>query len=337
MRIKTPGISEIPGVYARTGVYARMGVYARTGVYAHIRRTSRRSVISGMGYHRGVMRVDYHVHTEFSNDCNVPMEEQCRAAIAAGIRQIAFTEHEENNPREFLPFSFDHPAYLQELAHCRARFGDRLTIRAGIEISEPHRYPVETERVLRRYPWDFVLGSLHWVSAELNTGAREFFTSYGGWRESFRAYFREMLNLARSGDFDILAHMDYPARYCAPYIDGAYDIREYEDEVRAVLRAIIERGKGIEINTSSLRKRLSAPCPPQPVVDWYRAMGGAILTVGSDAHRSDHVGADIDTALQMAQQAGFTHIAIYEHRRPRLVEIEDVRVGIGDWRLEIDV
>ncbi len=281
-----------------------------------------------MRYHRGVMRVDYHVHTEFSNDCLAPMEEQCRAAIAAGVRQIAFTEHEENNPREFLPFSFDHPAYLQELARCRARYGDRLLIRSGIEISEPHRYTVETARVLRRYPWDFVLGSLHWISADINTGTREFFTAYGDWRASFRAYFREMLNLARYGDFDVLAHMDYPARYCAPYIDGVYDIREYEDEIRAVLRAVIERGKGIEINTASLRMRLPATCPPQCVVDWYRTMGGELLTVGSDAHRSDHVGADIDTALLMARQAGFTRITLYERRRPQQAEIEDARVSV---------
>lgn len=269
------------------------------------------------------MRVDYHIHTEFSNDCNVPMREQCKAAIAAGIQQIAFTEHEENNPREYLPFSFDHPAYLDELTICRSDYGDRLTIRAGIEISEPHRYPEATQRVLERYQWDFVLGSLHWLDYYTNTASREFFTRFGDWRDSFRAYFTEMLNLARAGDFDILAHLDYPARYGAAYFDSAYDICAYETEIRAVLAALIARGKGIEINTSSLRKRLPAACPPQPVVNWFREMGGTILTVGSDAHLARDVGADIATALQMARTAGFTHITIYECRIPQAVEIGD--------------
>jgi histidinol-phosphatase (PHP family) len=268
------------------------------------------------------MRVDYHVHTEFSNDCSVPMRVQCQSAIDAGIQQIAFTEHEENNPKEYLPFSFDHPAYLHEMQNCRAEFGEHLTLRAAIEISEPHRYAVETARVLRRYPWDFVLGSLHWIDADTNTNAREFFTRYGDWRDSFRAYFREMQNLARHGDFDILAHMDYPARYSRPYCGDDYDIREYEAEIRPVLQALIERGKGMEINTGSLRKRLPAACPPQPVVDWYHDMGGTILTVGSDAHRSVDVGADITAALDMARAAGFTHIATYERRKSTLISIE---------------
>jgi histidinol-phosphatase (PHP family) len=273
------------------------------------------------------MLVDYHVHTEFSNDCIVPMADQCQAAIAAGIRQIAFTEHEENNPREYMPYSFDHPAYLREVAACRARFGQALTIRAGIEISEPHCHVAATERVLGRYPWDFVLGSLHWLDENTNSGSREFFVRFGDWRESFRAYFREMLIMAQRGDFDILAHLDYPARYAGSYCDGAYDIREYETEIRAVLDALIARGKGIEINTAALRKRLPAANPPQVVVNWYREMGGTILTVGSDAHRAHDVGAGIATALQMAHTAGFTHIAIYEQRQPQFVPIHSSKMG----------
>ena len=270
------------------------------------------------------MLVDYHVHTEFSNDCIVPMAEQCQAAIAAGISQIVFTEHEENNPREYLPYSFDHPAYLREMAACRARFGDRLAIRAGIEISEPHCHAEAAERVLARYPWDFVLGSLHWLDADTNALSRDFFVRFGDWRESFRAYFREMQVMARQGDFDILAHLDYPARYAGPYCDNAYDISVYEAEIRPVLSALIARGKGIEINTASLRRRLPAACPPQVVVNWYREMGGTILTVGSDAHRAHDVGADITAALGMARTAGFTHIAVYERRQPTLVAIDEV-------------
>ena len=267
------------------------------------------------------MRVDYHVHTEFSNDCNVPMQEQCQAAIRAGLAQIAFTEHEENNPKEYLPFSFDHPAYLHELARCRKEFDGQLTIRAAIEISEPHRYADAAERVLSRYAWDFVLGSLHWFDADTNTNERAFFTRFGDWRESFRAYFREMQVMAQRGNFDILAHMDYPARYMARFLKDEYDIALYEPEIRPVLQALIERGKGMEINTSPLRKHMPAANPPQVVVNWYHEMGGQYLTVGSDAHLSRDVGADIDVALQMARTAGFTHIAVYAQRKPTLLPI----------------
>ncbi|HEY3341986.1 MAG TPA: histidinol-phosphatase HisJ family protein [Anaerolineae bacterium] len=270
------------------------------------------------------MYVDYHVHTEFSNDCNVPMQEQCQAAIRAGVQQIAFTEHEENNPKETLPFSFDHPAYLHELARCRQELGAQLTIRAAIEISEPHRYADAAERVLSRYPWDFVLASLHWFDADTNTNAREFFTRFGDWRESFRAYFREMLVMAQRGDFDVLAHLDYPARYAGRFIDGEYSIALYEPEIRPVLQALIERGKGLEINSGGLRKQLPAACPPQIVVNWYREMGGQYLTVGSDAHLARDVGEGIDVALRMARAAGFTAVTVYAQRCPTLLPIVGV-------------
>ena len=273
------------------------------------------------------MRVDYHVHTDFSSDCKAPMREQCQAAIRAGIEQIAFTEHEDSNPKDYLPNSFDHPAYLHEMARCRDEFGGQLTIRAAIEVSEPHCYVDLVDGVLSRYPWDFVLGSLHWLDAGTNSGTRDFFTRFSDWRESFRAYFREMLVMVQRGNFDVLAHMDYPARYFPLYANGAngaYDIAEYEPEIRPILQTLIERGKGMEINTGSLRKRLPATCPPQAVVNWYHEMGGQYLTVGSDAHLSRDVGSGIDIALQMARAAGFTHISIYARRKPTLLPIVDV-------------
>jgi histidinol-phosphatase (PHP family) len=256
------------------------------------------------------------------------MREQCLAAVRAGIEQIAFTEHEENNPKEHLPFSFDHPAYMAELARCRQEFGTQLILRAAIEVSEPHRYADAVERVLARYPWDFVLGSLHWLNADVNVMSREFYERDGDWHNAFRAYFREMQTLAQRGDFDVLAHMDYPYRYLSMYSSPAsaaqYDITEYEPEIRPVLRALIDRGKGIEINTGSLRKRLPSTCPPQVVVNWYHEMGGEYLTVGSDSHLARDVGAGIDVAMRMARAAGFTQLTVYEDRRPSTIPLVGV-------------
>jgi histidinol-phosphatase (PHP family) len=55
-------------------------------------------------------------------------------------------------------------------------------------------------------------------------------------------------------------------------------------------------------------------------------MGGTVLTVGSDAHRPQDVGADVPAALHMARVAGFTHVAVYERRMPVLVELADCAV-----------
>ena len=59
------------------------------------------------------------------------------------------------------------------------------------------------------------------------------------------------------------------------------------------------------------------------ILKMFKEAGGRYLTVGSDAHLAKDVGADFDTARQMALEAGFRHIALYEQRKPILVSVED--------------
>ena len=268
-------------------------------------------------------RVDYHIHTHFSGDSQEPMENQVKSAIDKGLTQIAFTEHEDYNPDDSTSFYFRHDDYMRELARCREIYGDQIKIRAAIEISEPHRYPARAAAVLARYDWDFVLGSLHWLTPWINTFEPAFFTYRGAdaWRDSFRDYFVELAQVARHGDFDILSHIDYPSRYGLKFFGENYNIAEYEPEIREVLRALVERGKGTEINTSILRRGRKDPNPPQIVINWFREMGGEILTIGSDSHAAKDTGSHMDVALGMARTAGFTHIAAFERRKPTLLPI----------------
>ncbi len=266
--------------------------------------------------------LDYHCHTHFSQDCNYSMEEQCQAAIRNGVIEIAFTEHEDYNPGDPTSFYFQHADYQRAVDACQARFGDQLVIRRGIEISEPHRHATRAGEVLRNYAWDFVLGSLHWVTPEVNSYLPEFFTWLGDWRQSFERYFTEMIALAREGDFDVLAHIDYPARYGQQFFGDEYDIRAYEPIIREVLRHLIARGKGIEINTTPWRRGSASANPPAVVLGWYREMGGEILTVGSDSHRPEDVGADIARAIALAKAYGFTHLARFERRQPIFTPID---------------
>lgn len=267
------------------------------------------------------MLVDYHCHTNFSADSDAPMSEQCEAAINKGVVQIAFTEHEDYNPGDMTSFYFKHDAYMAELSRCREQYGSRLAIRAAIEVSEPHEYAEAAGAVLSRHDWDFVLGSLHWIQPGINTYLEDFMTYAGDWRQSFRNYFTQLIALASAGDFDILSHIDYPSRYNQHIHAGAYNITEYEEIIREVLRHIIARGKGIEINTSPWRKGLSDPNPPAIVVKWYREMGGEVLTLGSDAHAPKDVGAGIERAKAIAMDAGFTRMATFSQRKPAFFKL----------------
>jgi len=257
---------------------------------------------------------DYHVHTSFSIDSDAQMPATCEAAISRGLSEIAFTDHADFGPDD-TPDDFPTVKYLAEIERCRTTYGDRLTIRAGIEMGEPHIFAQEAAAVLDGGDFDFVLGSAHYADGMQAAWHATFFEQ--PLRQAYEAYFRQVVDLAAEGDFDVLGHLDLVKRDAGQF-GKVYDGPEpYADMIRTALRYIVERGKGIEINTSPLRRGQSEPCPTLQILRWYREMGGEILTIGSDAHRSEDVASDFDVALEMAEAVGFTRLATFEQRQIR--------------------
>lgn len=261
---------------------------------------------------------DYHIHTRFSCDSRSQMAMCCEAAIARGLGEIAFADHldfgPDDPPRYFRPLE-----YLEEIGRCRATYGDRLTIRAGIEIGEPHIFAEEAQAVLAVGEFDFVIGSAHYAY-ELQCAWKPAFFEQP-LHQAYAAYFQQVVRLAADGDFDVLGHVDLVKRDAFEF-GQTYDGPEpYADLIRAALRSVVERGKGIEINTSPLHRGQPEPCPSLEILRWYRELGGEILTFGSDAHTPDAVGARFDVALEMARAAGFKRLARFERRRVTGLEI----------------
>jgi histidinol-phosphatase (PHP family) len=261
---------------------------------------------------------DYHLHTSFSIDSKTPMEAACYEAIRLSLPEICFTEHVDFVREDESTGYFDPDAYFAEIDRCRALFKGRLTIRAGAEVGESHRFRIPQDRLTGSYPFDFVLGSLHWVGAD-SAMEPAYFTGQSR-EQAYGRYFEELLVLARTGDFDALTHLDVPKRYEFPS-HGAFDSAEFAEEIREVLNACIERGVGIEFNTGSMRRTEGDPSPSPEVLGWYRDLGGEILTLGSDAHRPVHMAHEFDRALAMIQAAGFTYLTTFDKRQPRFVRI----------------
>jgi histidinol-phosphatase (PHP family) len=261
---------------------------------------------------------DYHIHTNFSIDSNAEMMAACEAATSRGLSEIAFTDHADFGPDD-TPGCFPTIKYLAEIEHCRTVYGDRLTIRAGVEMGEPHIFVQEAAAVLDAGDFDFVLGSAHYADGMQAAWHAAFFEQ--PLRQAYEAYFRQVVGLAAEGDFDVLGHLDLVKRDARKF-GKVYDGPEpYADMIRTALRSIVERGKGIEINTSPLRKGQSEPCPTLEILRWYRELGGEILTIGSDAHRPEDVASNFDVALEMAKAAGFTRLATFEQRQLHWAEI----------------
>ena len=255
-----------------------------------------------------------HIHTNFSCDCQTPMETVCQAALARGLEEIAITDHVDWEPQDEGYARFRPQAYWTEIERCRALFAGQLTIRAGVELGEPHRFRQEAAELLARYEYDLVLGSLHWSNGR-PAWERAFFGDDLGLDEGLALYFAELYTLASEADYDVLTHLDFVRR--AAYLCfgvGEPDLRPHEAQIRRVLRAVAERGKGLEVNTNTCRKGLGGPGASLEALRWFRQAGGRIVTFGSDAHRAEDVGADLDRALAVAREAGFDRPARWERR-----------------------
>jgi histidinol-phosphatase (PHP family) len=248
------------------------------------------------------------------------MEAMCRQAIALGLRQIAFTEHVDYIPAD-IGYEFFRPdAYLAQVAHCRDLFGDRLTILSGVEIGEFHRFRRQADVLLAAFSFDLVVGSLHWVENQIVFEAPYF--QDRSQKRAHQDYFADLELMCSGGGFDVLGHLDIVKRHGFDNY-GHSDMTQYKDVICSILEAIIRNGIALEINTSTIRRPVNQMSPDAPVLNWYREMGGELLTIGSDAHTPADLAAGWDIAVEMALAAGYTHLTTFANRVPYMVPLEN--------------
>ncbi len=90
-----------------------------------------------------------------------------------------------------------------------------------------------------------------------------------------------------------------------------------------ILYEIIDRGKGIEVNTSGIN-RAGHVLPHPSIINRYKKLGGKIITIGSDAHKAENVGSNIGEAVRILKEMGFDAFTVFRKRVPYFVEIENI-------------
>lgn len=261
---------------------------------------------------------DYHMHTRFSADSQANLEDMCEAALLCGLQEVCFTEHVDRVPWEATRGHFDAAAYVPAAERCRADYAGRLTVRIGLEIGEPHLAVEATKALLEAWPFDFVLGSAHWIDQSGLPLTQVYQTHSIEHVEG--EYFQRVLELVTQGEFDSLGHLDLVRRY-RPQELGPFDTLAHAEVIRTILKTLVQRDKAFEINTSPLRRGLASTCPDVTVLRWYKELGGEKVTVGSDSHRPEQVGTGFEVALDMLRSAGFSRIVRFARRRPEWVPV----------------
>ena len=148
----------------------------------------------------------------------------------------------------------------------------------------------------------------------------EFFEERGE-ANAYLQYFETTLdNVSHLDDYDVAGHIDYIVRY-GPNKAAFYSYEAYRDILDRILKAVIEHGKGIECNTAGLRKGISQPNPAADVLKRYRELGGEILTIGSDAHIPEDLGADFERTRELLKECGFSYYTVFRQRKAQFLPL----------------
>lgn len=254
---------------------------------------------------------DFHMHSRVSFDGHDTGLELARAASAAGLKEICFTDHLDYDPMGHIGgMAFDTADYNAEYEGLEV---PGLKIRLGVEFGMTPDNMERFRQDLKRRPLDFVLGSVHFAE-----GLDVYFPEY--WQgktplEAERRYLEETLRCVdHHNDFDVLAHLNFISKSPANPQPRPLSYEAHRELVDEILQVLVRKGKGLEINTSGVDRGVGF-LPGADILRRFHELGGRIVTVGSDAHRRDRVGQYTQEACRLLWDI-FGHVCTFENRQP---------------------
>ncbi len=267
---------------------------------------------------------DCHLHSSHSGDSDASMEEMILRGIRQGLEHMCFTEHNDFDylSQDGTPdntFLLDTGSYLQEFNYCKEKYQEKIRLLFGVELGLQPQIAEKNTDYAKSFDFDFIIGSSH-VCHEKDPYYPSFFA---GRREedAYGEYFSSILeNIRAFSDFDVYGHLDYVVRY-GPNRDRNYSCEKYREIWDEILLLLIEKGKGIEINTGGVRKGLLDLHPCRGILNRYRELGGEIVTIGSDAHEPSAIADSFPMAEEALKACGFRYYTVFEKRRPRFYKL----------------
>lgn len=270
--------------------------------------------------------LDLHIHSDNSKDAHHSVTLICEKAVEKGLRAIAITDHCECLNYEEYNHAVTCRQSTFETRKAKAVFEGQIAIASGVELGCPVRNP-EAVRDVMKNNFDYVIASVHRIK-----GKKKGFKYLDYTREAnrpeflFPRYLDDIIETVEWDGFDALAHLTYPLRYYPARYIAEFDIMQYKEQLRHILKTLAKNGRALEINTAGGEYKTAGitgsfhPC--FEIVKMFKKLGGEFITVGSDAHSADDVGNSIKEATEMAESAGFRYITFYQKRTPVPITIK---------------
>ncbi|MBO4920678.1 MAG: histidinol-phosphatase HisJ family protein [Lachnospiraceae bacterium] len=303
-----------------------------------------------------MIKHDFHLHSYFSTDSEEKQENIIEEALERGFSGICFTDHMdlyfplECSKKSGGDFNFDADEYYDCIMKLKHKYRNIIKIYLGMEIGLRDEEDLkdkcvkEYNELIAKYPFDFIIGSTHCLE-NIDPYWEEYWDGRTA-EEGLRRYYDAIdKNVSDYDCFDSLGHLDYLVRYvsegaalrsfqagqpCKKTAEGGmpdfsekrfygkymYDPKDYMDYTDSIMKKLIDKGRALEINTAGLKYGLGFAHPKLELLKRYRELGGELITIGSDAHRAEHLAYDFDKASELLINLGYRYYFIYNNRKP---------------------
>jgi len=251
-------------------------------------------------------------------------------ALSRGVTELGFTEHlyrcveseaalgrwweGESNPvlRERMiemvtrERDLSLERYVTVVLDAKAR---GLPVKLGLEVDFQLGRVQQVLDLLAPYPWDFLIGSVHWIDGwdfTAHDAPKEF--ERRGVATAWRQYFELETALAGARMVDVLAHADYVKRV------GLRPSQEFMHELYLpVVEAAAHSGVAVEVSSAGLRRASNEIFPAPALLELLRG-AGVPITLASDGHLVEQAGLDHDKVVAAARAVGYTSYLRFDRR-----------------------
>jgi histidinol-phosphatase (PHP family) len=191
----------------------------------------------------------------------------------------------------------------------------RIPVKAGIEVDFVPSKMDELMKTINRFDFDYLIGSVHHIGDWLIDSE----TQIHRWKNQnidnvYQQYFALVQEMVKTRQFDIIGHIDLPKKF------GFRPRNNITSLLLETAQVMSKTDICVEINTSGLRKPCHEIYPSQDLLKTCFDHGLPV-TLGSDAHSSEDVGADFDHAIRLLRQVGYTETVKFDRRDKQFVEL----------------
>ena len=264
------------------------------------------------------MYTDTHTHTTFSTDSVMKIHEAVESAIQKNLSGIAFTDHYDYAYTASADeFHYDIDEYFNVVNSAKEKYNGKLSVYTAIEVGFQPHIVSEVNQIINKYDFDFIIGSTHLIHG-IDPYDGKYFQGREK-KECYLEYIQEVYkNLILYDNFDAIGHFDYHVRYVNMFKDRTFCYNDFSDIMDMIFMNLIERGKALEINTSTYQK---VPLDTAHLKR-YKELGGELVTIGSDAHKKEDIARIFDEYIPIIKECGFDYLVHYKERKPVFTKIK---------------